>query len=126
MKHFIIAVILLLAVVALTTINALTIVRRMEDFQTRLEGLPETEADAAALDPARLDEPVRRMEQNLRRYIALSTHLYEVERLDEAVTDMRAYWRTGSFADYYTARERAMEAAYDLMAAEKFSLDNII
>lgn len=125
LKHFIIAVILLLAVVALTTINALTIVRRMEDFQTRLEGLPETEADAAALDPARLDELYDEW-SSLRRYIALSTHLYEVERLDEAVTDMRAYWRTGSFADYYTARERAMEAAYDLMAAEKFSLDNII
>ena len=65
MKHFIIAVILLLAVVALTTINALTIVRRMEDFQTRLEGLPETEADAAALEAALVDlsegvlEPVR-------------------------------------------------------------------
>ena len=125
MKHFIIAVILLLAVVALTTINALTIVRRMEDFQTRLEGLPETEADAAGLDPARLNELYDEW-SSLRRYIALSTHLYEVERLDEAVTDMRAYWRTGSFADYYTARERAMEAAYDLMAAEKFSLDNII
>ena len=74
---------------------------------------------------ARLDELYDEW-SSLRRYIALSTHLYEVERLDEAVTDMRAYWRTGSFADYYTARERAMEAAYDLMAAEKFSLDNII
>ena len=74
MKHFIIAVILLLAVVALTTINALTIVRRMEDFQTRLEGLPETEADAAALDPARLDELYDEW-SSLRRFIALSTHL---------------------------------------------------
>ena len=84
MKHLIAALVLLLAIVGLTTANALTVVDRMEDFQAQLDALPDTEAEAMAYDPAQVDA------------------LYDA-------------WRT-----------RAAEAAYDLLAAEKFSLDNII
>lgn len=101
MKHLIAALVLLLAIVGLTTANALTVVRHS----------------------LRLGVGQR---VELRRFISLSTHLCEVERLDDAVSDLRAYLQCGSFANYYAARTRAAEAAYDLLAAEKFSLDNII
>ena len=107
MKHLIAALVLLLAIVGLTTANALMVVDRMEDFQAQVDALYDAWCE-------------------LRRFISLSTHLCEVERLDDAVSDLRAYLQCGSFANYYAARTRAAEAAYDLMAAEKFSLDNII
>lgn len=125
MKHLIAALVLLLAIVGLTTANALTVVDRMEDFQARLDALPDTEAEAMAYDPAQVDALYNAWCE-LRRFISLSTHLCEVERLDDAVSDLRAYLQCGSFANYYAARTRAAEAAYDLLAAEKFSLDNII
>ena len=99
MKHLIAALVLLLAIVGLTTANALTVVDRMEDFQAQLDALPDTEAEAMTYDPAQVDALYDAWCE-LRRFISLSTHLCEVERLDEA--------------------------AYDLLAAEKFSLDNII
>ena len=114
-----------MAIVGLTTANALIVVDRMEDFQARLDALPDTEAEAMAYDPAQVDALYDAWCE-LRRFISLSTHLCEVERLDDAVSDLRAYLQCGSFANYYAARTRAAEAAYDLLAAEKFSLDNII
>ena len=120
MKHLIAALVLLLAIVGLTTANALTVVDRMEDFQAQLDALPDTEAEAMAYDPAQVDALYDAWCE-LRRFISLS-----VERLDDAVSDLRAYLQCGSFANYYAARTRAAEAAYDLLAAEKFSLDNII
>ena len=105
MKHLIAALVLLLAIVGLTTANALTVVDRMEDFQAQLDALPDTEAEAMAYDPAQVDALYDAWCE-LRRFISLSTHLCEVERLDDAVSDLRAYLQCGSFANYYRAHAR--------------------
>ena len=103
MKHLIAALVLLLAIVGLTTANALMVVDRMEDFQAQLDALPDTEAEAMAYDPAQVDALYDAWCE-LRRFISLSTHLCEVERLDDAVSDLRAYLQCGSFI---TPRARA-------------------
>ena len=112
MKHTVIAVLLFFAIIAGVTFNSRAVTSMIGGFLEKLEALPTDEngmtefADGEAI-------------------AALSTHMEEVERVDEALTDLCSYASVGDFSGYFAAAARAREAAEDLIKGEQLRAENI-
>ena len=124
MKHFIIALVLITLVFGLVVFNSFYIRNTVGEFYDKLAAMPEDEDKFESYDRQLVLDLVEEW-RKLRFFASLSTHLIEIERVDEAITDLCSHMVNGEFCDYYASRERAREAVLDLIESEKFNLKNI-
>lgn len=124
MKHTVIAVLLFFAIIAGVTFNSRAVTSMIGGFLEKLEALPTDENGMTEFADGEADSLYDEW-RRLRFIAALSTHMEEVERVDEALTDLCSYASVGDFSGYFAAAARAREAAEDLIKGEQLRAENI-
>ncbi|NLN55145.1 MAG: DUF4363 family protein [Clostridiales bacterium] len=123
MKHFVIAVILLAVIVGCVIANGCFVRKFVNNALELTKNLPETREEFDSYT----ENIQHYVDKWYRRhgFLSLSIHMCELERVCEAVADIKACFQTKSYENYIQAKRR-LEAALDELAdGEKPSFVNI-
>lgn len=123
MKHFLIALILLLVIVACVCVNGFIVRGMVKDTLKLTRALPETQEEFENYH-GDIQEFVDKWYAR-HGYLSLSIHMCELERACEAVADIKACIKTKTYEDFIAAKCRLEAVLIELADGEKPTFINI-